>query len=241
MFEKTFTFWRRLVHRTPEASTAGVVATQDDRRLWLRYSADLNAQVRLENQGVAHGAPAKVRDLSMGGANLLVEMPFESGQLLTLELPTNDNTIRTVLACVVRSMREDAKQWSVGCVFSRELTEQELASFGAQRIRHDPEDQRTWKRFSCELKAQYQVVGDPENQTHIAQVLNISANGVGLQVTQVIEAGCLLSLDLLDREGHLIRSILSCVVHTTQRAGGELALGCNFIRELSEDELRSLV
>jgi hypothetical protein len=38
-----------------------------------------------------------------------------------------------------------------------------------------------------------------------------------------------------------VRSILACIVHTTVRAGGELAAGCNFIRELGEEELNALL
>ena len=37
------------------------------------------------------------------------------------------------------------------------------------------------------------------------------------------------------------RTILACVVHVTTQASGEWALGCNFIRELSEEDLKALV
>ena len=64
---------------------------------------------------------AKVRDLSLGGANLLVDRPFEAGQMLSVELPANKGDVRTVLACVVRVIPQEDGHWSLGCVFSREL------------------------------------------------------------------------------------------------------------------------
>jgi hypothetical protein len=242
MFTKTFTFWRRLVSKAPSSESSGVVTeVQDDRRLWVRYTANINAQIQIGNENNKQRVAARVHDLSRGGANLQVEVPFESGQLITLELPTQADELRTVLACVVRVLPQGENAWALGCVFSRELNDEDLASFGARRVEHGEADQRRWTRFSCDLRAQYQLIGDSENHTHVAQVLNISANGIGLQVSQPLEAGVLLSLDLLDRDGQSIRSILACVVHTTLRVGGELAVGCNFIRALAEDELSALL
>jgi c-di-GMP-binding flagellar brake protein YcgR len=242
MLEKTFTFMRRLVHTSPGPEPAmAPAAVHDDRRLWIRYSANLSAQVQLANHHASTRVDAKVRDLSLGGANLLTDVPFPAGQMITLELATQSDELCTILACVVRSLPEGANGWSVGCIFSRELSNDELASFGAQRLKHGGEDQRIWKRFTCNLHAQYQVVGDPEARSYDAQVLNISASGMGLQLCHPLEAGCLLSLDLQDSERQLIRSILGCIVHTTCRTTGEIAVGCNFIRELAEDELLSLL
>lgn len=245
MFTKTFSFWQRLVGTAPaptpaaEPTREAAAATHDDRRLWVRYAANMPAKVEAADATIR--GSAVVRDLSLGGANLLVEQPFQTGQLVSIELPACDDDVRTVLACVVRVAPEGPKRWSLGCVFSRELSADELERFGASRVKHDPADARTWVRFCTELRAEYQVVGDPENVTHPARVLNISASGVGLEVDAALEAGGLLNVDLLDRAGHPVRSILACVVHTTRRAGGALAVGCNFIRELTEDELEALL
>jgi c-di-GMP-binding flagellar brake protein YcgR len=241
MFAKTFSFWRRLVHKAPAEAEACATTVQEDRRLWLRYTANLSAQVHLAHEVNSQRVAVQVRDLSLGGASLQVQVPFETGQLLTVELPTQNNELRTVLACVVRVVSEQAQNWLIGCVFSRELSSEDLEAFGARRVEPGEADQRRWKRFACDHPSQYQVVGDPENRSYSAQILNISASGIGLQVNHPLEAGALLSLDLLDREGQPVRSILACVVHTTLRASGECALGCNFIRELAEDELRSLL
>jgi hypothetical protein len=162
--------------------------------------------------------------------------------MVILELPAERGDFRTVLACVVRAIQQSDASWSLGCVFSRELSNEDLNCFGAQKLPpSENDDKRTWVRFSCEVHAAYRKVGDPINQAFPAQVLNISANGIGLAVTQSLAAGGLLNVDLLDKNGKVSRTMLACIVHTTVRAGGDFAIGCNFIRELSEDELQSLL
>src|SRR5712692_9561689 len=113
MFEKTFTFWRRLLGKTP-APAAQTVSVQDDRRLWVRFETDLQGNVQLAEKGQRDRLLARVRDLSLGGANLLVDRPLPLGQLLTLELPADKNEVRTVLACVVRAIPQADATWSLG-------------------------------------------------------------------------------------------------------------------------------
>jgi hypothetical protein len=73
-----------------------------------------------------------------------------------------------------------------------------------------------------------------------AEVLDISPNGMGLLVNRPVEVGTLLNIDLEGGTGRGITTILACVVHVTPR-DGQYSLGCNFIRELSEEELKVLV
>jgi c-di-GMP-binding flagellar brake protein YcgR len=238
MFEKTFTFWRRLVGKTD----ALPASANQDRRLWVRHAIDLRGNLQMSEPPDSEKILAKLRDLSLGGANLLLDREVEAGEMVVLELPADRGEICTVLACVVRVSKQPDGQWSLGCVFSRELSQEDLDRFGAQKLpASDDDDKRTWVRFSCELHVAYRKVGDPTNQVFPAQVLNISANGIGLLVTQTLAAGGLLNVDLLDKNGQVARTMLACIVHTTMRAGGDYAIGCNFIRELSEEELQSLL
>jgi hypothetical protein len=242
MFEKTFSFWRRLVGQSPaHAEKPGATATEDDRRLWVRYAAELQGNVQLgENE--AHGkVVTKVRDLSLGGANLTINRPLELGQMLSVELPLDDNEVFTVLACVVRVKPQPDGNWSVGCVFARELTSEDLDRVGAQKVPASTDDQRTWVRFACSLTASYRQVSDVGDEAHEANILNISPNGVGLAVQHSLAAGSLLNVDLVDSSGRIVRTLLACVVHTTSRSEGGFAVGCNFIRELSEEELDSML
>ena len=242
MFAKTFSFWRQFVGPSAPAlpPTKPSVKT-DERRLWVRYATDLHGNVQLAQPQDSEKILAKVRDLSRGGAKLLVDRLVQPGQMLTLELPAETGEIRTVLACVVRVGVEQGGSWSLGCVFSRELSHDDLGIFGAHKGQAAKDDQRTWKRFTSSLSARYRKVGDPLDTAKPAEVLNISANGIGLSVQPSLEAGALVNVDLLDKTGRIVRTMLACVVHTSQRAGGDYAVGCNFIRQLSEESLQALL
>jgi c-di-GMP-binding flagellar brake protein YcgR len=232
----SFTFWRRLMGQPAPAPQADC-AVDDDRRFWARYPTDLRGNLQLAEERPK--VLVNVRDLSLGGANLVVDNPIPVGQMLTLELPT-DAEAQTVLACVVRATPEDGK-WSLGCVFSRELSVVDLDRLGAQKARAGANDQRVWMRFECAVRAQIRSFSDPVDAPHAVQVLDISASGIGLLVPTPLQAGSLLTVDLLDQAGRKVCSILACIVHTKQRSDGSHAIGCNFIRELSEEELAALV
>lgn len=238
MLTKTFSFWRRLVGKTDVDSTE---PKKDDRRYWVRYPADLDSSVQLADHPGEDRLPARIRDISRGGANLLIDESYQPGQLLSLKLPSPDDPDKTfdLLACVVRTIAEPNGRYSLGCVFSRELTEDDLFSFGARRVRHAPEDQRTWMRFSCQLQAHFNRVGEPDATRHEAQVSNISASGVGLEVRQQVDVGSLLNLRITGKAGQE-RTMLACVVHSVQ-TGDAWQLGCNFIRELSQSDFQDLV
>jgi c-di-GMP-binding flagellar brake protein YcgR len=242
MFERTFSFWRRLVGRQEAPDQAGGTAVEEDRRLWVRYQANGLAQVHLSQQDRAERISARVHDISLGGANLIADRPFEPGQILSVELPSGaSGEQQVVLACIVRVVPQSSHEWSLGCVFSRELSVEDLHKVGAGKAKAGEDDQRTWVRYDCSLTATYQRIGEEGGPSHTAQVLNVSASGVGLLLSEPAESGSLFSLSLHGERGQAVRSILACVVHTTARSTGELAAGCNFIRELSEAELQALV
>jgi c-di-GMP-binding flagellar brake protein YcgR len=239
MFERTYSLYRRLLGKEPHAADGGT-AVQDERRLWVRYEADLQTNVQLAHADRAERVAAQVRDVSIGGARLVVNRRFHLGQMLSLELP-GDGETQTVLACVVRVIKLAEERWSLGCTFARELSPTDLERFGA-RLKPPPEqDQRSWVRHPCTLTANYQCVGEEPAAPATAQVLNISASGVGLLLKEALETGSLINLNLHNSQGALVRTILACVVHRTLRANGEVVAGCNFIRALRDAELRALL
>lgn len=244
MFERTFSFWRRLVGKPSprdDSNAKTSTAMADDRRLWVRYATDLRGQVQRADEKGGERILAKVGDLSLGGANLVVDKRFETGQMLSLELPAQRGETRTVLACVVRVTPQRSGKWSLGCVFSRELDHGDLRAFGARKEPAAESDQRIWVRYACDVRATYRKFGAPPSDARPVQVLNISASGIGLLLEPFLDAGRLLNVDLFDKSGRKACAILTCVVHTTARADGHTAAGCNFIRELTEEELESLL
>jgi c-di-GMP-binding flagellar brake protein YcgR len=239
MFERTFSFWRRLVGRPTKAEDSPQ-GLEDERRVWVRYPTHLETHYQPADAESSR-LSARVRDVSRGGIHLVVNREFQTGELLSIELPRADDEMHTVLACIVRADRLKGEDWALGCVFSRDLGDAELQSFGARRERHAAADQRVWMRFPCNVRATYQHVSTLGAPIAEARVLNISATGVGLLVDEPLEAGTLLSVDLKPDSGAEPRTMLACVVHVTAQANGQFALGCNFIRELSEEDLQVLV
>src|SRR5262249_26375161 len=147
-----------------------------------------------------------------------------------------------VLACVVHATRVGDTEWALGCTFSRDVGDDVLRQFGAMRQKPaTAEDNRSWMRFPCDVKALCQVVADEEAEAWPVQVLNLSPTGIGLLVSRAIDTGTLLSLELQGPSEPAPHTILACVVHVTVQHDGRWALGCNFIRQLSEAELLALV
>jgi c-di-GMP-binding flagellar brake protein YcgR len=238
MLDRTFRFWRRLVGRPGKSK--GAAAEEAERRVWVRYPANLQTTLQAA-QAPEERLSARVGDISRGGIKLVVQRPLQTGELLSVELPCGDEAAQTVLACIVRVEALPDGEWSVGCTFSRELGDDDLEGFGARRVRNDPSDQRLWMRFPCNIRATVQKVASPESPAEAARVLNISATGIGILVPQLIDTGALLSVELQPAGGKEPRTMLACVVHVNPQANGEFALGCNFIRELTEQDLQTLL
>jgi hypothetical protein len=237
MFKRTFTLWRRLVGSRPRRPISN-----DDRRVWIRFPANLETTFRPADADGGARLSALVRDISRGGLSLAADRAFAPGNLLAVELPgPAEEAICSVLACVVHVTPQGAGNWILGCSFSRELSDADLAHFGARRSHSSNGDQRSWDRYDCDMRAVYQAPTAPHLGPREATVLNISASGVGLLVDQAIDNGTLLSVELHSPEGGLSKTILACVVHVKQQGESAWALGCNFITELSEAELLALV
>ena len=240
MFQRAASLWNRLT-RKPASGTLATALAEEDRRLWDRREVNVETRVTPAAGEAETSLNARILDVSSGGVRVEVGRRFEPGDLLTLELPPSENTPpTTVLACVVHCQADADGRWVLGCRFSAELSDADLAAFGAVRQRPDLSDGRNWSRFPCHVKANYQVVLDADGPCHEAKVLNISAGGVALVVDYDIRAGALLSVELFAPDGQAVVTILACVVHVVVEPNRERVLGCNFIQELSEADLQSL-
>ncbi len=241
MFRRTVSFLRKLVGGNPDAAP-GQAGEPEERRVRVRYPSGVRVHLQAQNGTGGLRLSARVRDISLGGISLLVERPFEPGELLSIELPgPGGETRSTALACVVHATAR-GDEWVVGCTFAHELTDADLQPFGARRERPStPDDARGWVRFPVNVTATCQEVAAERQTPWSARVLNLSSSGIGMVVSRSVEPGSLLNLELhrgSEQPGH---TILACVVHVTPQEGGSQALGCNFIRELTEEELKSLL
>jgi hypothetical protein len=214
---------------------------EEERRVWIRHPYDVETTCRAVNTRPEDRLSARVQDISRGGINLLVNRPVDLDTLLSVELPgTPEQPPSTVLAYVVRVVPRGPGGWALGCTFATELRDEELQPFGPKRLKPPPSDQRLWVRFPCRVQAAFQPVTTPAAEPRHAKVLDISANGIGLLVGEPVEMGTLLSLELRSPGGKRVLTILGCVVRSTAESECQWALGCNFIRDLTDQELREL-
>jgi c-di-GMP-binding flagellar brake protein YcgR len=240
MFEQTAALWRRLLGRPAPANVTSTTA-EEERRVWVRFPADLKTRVVVPNGADEPGLSARICDISRGGAKLVIARAFEPGSMLTIVLPSAQGKASlAVLACVVHCDAAGANEWHVGCSFSAELDDDDLSCFGAAKARPLGPDGRNWTRFPCDVTAMVQRLSDDDPTRYSAHVRDISASGVALIVDTEIPTGTLLNAELHGASGRTF-TILACVVHVAPAPDGGHILGCNFIRELSERDLQALM
>lgn len=216
--------------------------------MWVRFPCNIQTSCQPAGGGSADPAErlsVRVHDISRGGVSLVAARPFDPGQLLSLELPGAGPEGTTVLACVVRADPADGGQWTLGCTFSAELSDEDLQLFGARRARPTAPDQRNWVRYSCQAHASFRVVRSDSPEWWSARVLNISASGIALEVSAPLTVGELLSLELRRADDEVVLTTLAGVVRVTapppSAGDAERVVGCNFIAELGEKELDALL
>jgi hypothetical protein len=111
-----------------------------ERRAWVRYPTDLESlcQPRPAQPGEDCWWPAKVRDLSCGGVGLVLRHRFDRGTMLSVELPsTNQSQFFLLLAAVVHTTPQADGEWLIGCEFATPLSADDLRSLLEVR-RADP-------------------------------------------------------------------------------------------------------
>jgi c-di-GMP-binding flagellar brake protein YcgR len=240
MFEGTVAWWRRMMKHQPAAASTGAVTTSVERRIWVRHPCNLQTKYAPETDELP--LSARILDISRGGARLVVNRSHEPGSLISLELPGPDGKTKcAALACIVHERQIGDEEWELGCSFSRELDEEQLRVFGLGSATPPTDDKRNWPRFTANLTATVQLTNSYNASRWPAQVLDLSPGGIALAVDHEICNGALLTMDLGSANGHMVETILICVVHITTHEDGTRRLGCNFISELDENDLRQLL
>lgn len=243
MLASAVTFWRWLTGQPMSLNTTAVLDDPHaERRVWLRFAANLNVRCDPVGTPPEPGVYAVIGDISRGGILIIAPRRFEPGSILSVELPSSKGQPGiAALACVVRAQPHGESDWAMGCRFASELSDDQLQMFGAARERPPSTDPRAWSRFSCDARAIYHRVNDADDPIpRKARVLNMAAAGMALLVDEQINIGELLSTELQDAEGRPVLTILACVVRVQSVSEG-LILGCNFIRELGDKDLQALL
>ena len=241
MIQRLLSLCRRLIGGNTEQPSAGKSNSGEDRRVWVRYPCVSRTRVQPSANGSDTLLSARVRNVSRGGVSLIVNHAFKAGEMISLDVPGNTSEeMSAVLACVVHAVPLPNGYWSLGCAFSEMLDEDDLKAFVTRKERTAPGEKRGAPRHEASVKANYQLVNDPQNKSWAAGVVNISPGGIGLQVDEQIENGSLLNLKLESHAGQ-VKTILACVVHVLSHGNKGRVLGCNFIHEMSEADFQALV
>lgn len=232
MLERARGIWQRLVGKRGGA-------VEDERRVWVRRPSVATAVVRPGGEG---RVPARARDISRGGISVVVGQPFDSGTMLCVEVASSPAQASfSVLACVVRVSPLGEQQWLLGCRFCAELSARDLARFTTDAGNAGADEDRGWPRSGCDLDATLVVADEKAEEEQTARVVNISPGGAALIVGGEVPAGTVFTLAVEGRVAGLSCTVVACAVHVTSFHEGKWLVGCSFIRELSEDDLRALL
>src|SRR5215213_3936467 len=126
MISRTLTGWGRLL------GLGRPQPPEKERRLWDRTACDVETVCRPTARGrEGGGVPARVQNVSTGGACLHLAAALQPGELFSLRLPGGPaDELAEVLACAVRcdSLGGDSA-WEVGCSFASPLSAHDLTRF----------------------------------------------------------------------------------------------------------------
>jgi hypothetical protein len=236
MNETAGTFWRRLdwrlwrqsyIQRTPPA----------ERLAWVFRQGPAPEPAEQQPRCLA-----QVIDISLGGIVLAVSQRFESGTLLRVEIQGGGGDRAVCLyARVIQITHRTGGSYMLSCCFARELSDEELRLFGAERVRPKDSDVRAWVRFPVDGETTIQAVVTQEQERCRAKILNISAGGVAILAPRPIEMSTMLNLDLATADGQNLRSVKARVVHIAPRGENQWVLGCTFVCELSDEDVMALL
>ena len=100
-------------------------------------------------------------------------------------------------------------------------------------------DHRLWVRYTQLPDSSFQA--GSEQLAWSAQIQDISRGGVNLLGNHPFDPGTVLKIELPLTDRVVPATILARVVHANAKPNGVWALGCAFVKELAEDEMRALL
>lgn len=183
---------------------------------------------------------ARVVNVSRGGIGIRAPQPVERGTIMTVEMPLAlDRPAHRLLACVVHCGVRSDGAWGLGCAFAVGLDNADLRSFGIDVPKFGP-DECCVKRYPCWIDAWYQPLGLGVNQPNRGIVTEISGGGIYIQTKQLIDPGSVLRLELPRNGRNDELKALGCVLNIERCGQEDWMWSCNFVRQISEQELSVL-
>jgi hypothetical protein len=102
------------------------------------------------------------------------------------------------------------------------------------------QERREWVRYPSGQEVTCRLFGTPDDHGWSAALQDVSASGAGLVSGCAFGRGSVLDVRPTDRVWTAGRVLLR-VKNSTLRADGQWLLGCTFVRELSEADLRTML
>jgi hypothetical protein len=100
---------------------------------------------------------------------------------------------------------------------------------------------RAWVRHAPRQDTPCLLVALTDDERWPARVQDLSTGGVGLHMSERVEIGRFVLVELISASGLFSRLLLTRVARLSEHAEGGFVLGGEFISELPEPELRFLL
>jgi hypothetical protein len=98
------------------------------------------------------------------------------------------------------------------------------------------DERRAVVRYRAALAVPFQAVGKPPLKE--ARVRDLSIFGIGLRTDESVELSALLEIELRSPRQSTVRTVFARVVHVEPITAGGWLVGCAFVEELSENDMR---
>jgi hypothetical protein len=118
------------------------------------------------------------------------------------------------------------------------MTEQTLSLADERATPIAGQERRATVRYSSPLQACCGPAPAHGVSTWRVPIRDVSELGIGLIFRYPHDLKSLLSVDLADAAGNLVRTVLARVVHITPLPGDTWVIGCSFVTELEDEVLR---
>lgn len=102
-------------------------------------------------------------------------------------------------------------------------------------------ERRVATRYPCNLATSCRLMASFRGGRPSARVRNISSTGISLVISQPVDSGSLLTIELRSAIRNFARTVELKVVYCIDHPNGDSILGGAFTQDLAEDELRIFV
>jgi PilZ domain len=102
-------------------------------------------------------------------------------------------------------------------------------------------NQRASVRYRCPPASAGRVYLAEDLEFQRAWLHNLSAAGIGLVLSKPLEHGLFLTIQLKSSTSKKGYSLPAHAIHSTQQAGGDWLVGCEFVVPLTNEDLDNLL